>query len=139
MASAKGLLRVGANSISWCIAIIGREVPRAGISLSFDHLVGAGEEGRRNFEAECLCNPEVDARNRRDLRGLSLDMFWRRVFILSPIAAPALARQPLTGPGSKTEYPIREGQSGDIQASSQAAAHRRQSPPESMGHSAGRS
>ena len=29
-------------------------------SCSFDHLVGAGEEGRRDFEAEPFCGPAVN-------------------------------------------------------------------------------
>jgi hypothetical protein len=36
MASRKGLLRVGANSIRRCIAIIGREVPGARVSFKCD-------------------------------------------------------------------------------------------------------
>ena len=30
------------------------------LACLFDHLIGAGEKAGRNFEAECLCSPEID-------------------------------------------------------------------------------
>ena len=43
-----------------------RFVPKAEVTASFDHLVGAGEKRRRNLETERFCGLEIDGKQEFD-------------------------------------------------------------------------